>query len=122
MENTVLRRIEFAYEGKRWNDLRRWKRFDILNNLKYRSTLYPILEDYSIVQNGQFDWTKDMLDPDVRKLFHFEYIECVDGDKNIYRFNLDLNHWFYPIKKDDLDRNSKLEQNNEWGGTFDPLK
>ena len=116
------RYIEFAYEGKRWNDLRRWKRFDILNNLKYRSTLYPILEDYSIVQNGQFDWTKDMLDPDVRKLFHFEYIECVDGDKNIYRFNLDLNHWFYPIKKDDLDRNSKLEQNNEWGGTFDPLK
>lgn len=114
--------IEFAYEGKRWNDLRRWKRFDILNNLKYRSTLYPILEDYSIVQNGQFDWTKDMLDPDVRKLFHFEYIECVDGDKNIYRFNLDLNHWFYPIKKDDLDRNSKLEQNNEWGGTFDPLE
>ena len=105
------RYIEFAYEGKRWNDLRRWKRFDILNNLKYRSTLYPILEDYSIVQNGQFDWTKDMLDPDVRKLFHFEYIECVDGDKNIYRFNLDLNHWFYPIKKDDLDRNSKLEQN-----------
>lgn len=26
--------IEFAYEGKRWNDLRRWKRFDILNNLR----------------------------------------------------------------------------------------
>ena len=24
--------VEFAYEGKRWNDLRRWKRFDILNN------------------------------------------------------------------------------------------
>lgn len=114
--------IEFAYEGKRWNDLRRWKRFDILNNLKYRSTLYPILEDYSIVQNGQFDWTKDMMDPEVRKLFHFEYIECVDGDKSIYKFNLDMNHWFYPIKKDDLDRNSKLEQNNEWGGSFDPLK
>lgn len=116
------RYIEFAYENKRWADLRRWKRFDILNNLKYRSTLYPILEDYSIVQNGQFDWTKDMMDPEVRKLFYFEYIECVDGDKDIYKFNLSTNHWFYPIKKDDLDRNSKLEQNNEWGGTFDPLK
>lgn len=114
--------IEFAYEGKRWSDLRRWKRFDILNKLKYRSTLYPILEDYSLVQNGQFDWTKDMLDPEVRKLFYFEYIDCVDGDKNIYKFNLDMNHWFYPIKKNDLDRNSKLEQNNEWGGSFDPLK
>lgn len=116
------RYIEFAYEGKRWADLRRWKRFDILNDLKYRSTLYPVITDYSIVQNGQFDWTKDMLDPEVRKLFRFKYIECVDGDKDIYKFNLDLNHWFYPIKKDDLDRNSKLEQNNEWGGTFDPLK
>lgn len=116
------RYIEFTYEGKRWSDLRRWKRFDILNDLKYRSTLYPVITDYSIVQNGQFDWTKDMLDPEVRKLFRFKYIECVDGDKDIYKFNLSTNHWFYPIKKDDLDRNSKLEQNNEWGGTFDPLK
>ena len=116
------RYIEFAYENKRWADLRRWKRFDIVNDLKYRSTLYPIISDYSIVQNGQFDWTKDMMDPEVRKLFYFEYIECVDGDKDIYKFNLSTNHWFYPIKKDDLDRNSKLEQNNEWGGTFDPLK
>lgn len=116
------RYIEFAYEGKRWDDLRRWKRFDIMNDIKYRSTLNLVINDNSLVSNGTFDWTWSMEDPDVRKLFHFEYIECVDGDKNIYRFNLDLNHWFYPIKKDDLDRNSKLEQNNEWGGTFDPLK
>lgn len=116
------RYIEFAYEGKRWDDLRRWKRFDIMNDIKYRSTLNLVINDNSLVSNGTFDWTWSMEDPDVRKLFHFEYIECVDGDKNIYRFNLDLNHWFYPIKKDDLDRNSKLEQNNEWGGSFDPLK
>lgn len=116
------RYIEFAYENKRWADLRRWKRFDILNDLKYRSSLYLVIKDYSIVETGNFDWTKDMFDPEVRKLFRFDYIECVDGDKDIYKFNLDLNHWFYPIKKDDLDRNSKLEQNNEWGGTFDPLK
>lgn len=116
------RYIELAYEGRRWDDLRRWKRFDILNAMKYRSSLWLVINDYSIVQNGNFDWTKDMLDPDVNKLFRFDYIECVDGDKSLYRFNLDNNHWFYPIKKDDLDRNSKLEQNNEWGGTFDPLK
>lgn len=112
--------IEFAYEGKRWADLRRWKRFDILNDIKYRSTLYPVIKDYSIVENGQFDWTKDMYDPEVRKLFRMDYIECVDGDTQ-YQFNLDLNHWFYPIAQNDLNRNSKLEQNNEWGGTFDPL-
>lgn len=116
------RYIEFAYENKRWDDLRRWKRFDILNGIKYRSTLWLVIDDYNIVKNGNFDWTKDMFDPEVNKLFHFDYIECVDGDKSLYRFNLDNNHWFYPIKKDDLDRNSKLEQNNEWGGIFDPLK
>ena len=114
--------IEFAYEGRRWDDLRRWKRFDILNKLQYRATLYPVIKDYSIVESGQFDWTKDMLDPEVRKLFRFEYIDCVDGDKNTYKFNVSLDHWFYPIKQSDLDRNSKLEQNNEWGGNFDPLK
>lgn len=116
------RYIEFAYENKRWNDLRRWKRFDILNDMEYRSSLWLVINDYSIVKNGDFDWTKDMFDPEVNKQFRFDYIECVDGDKSLYRFNLDNNHWFYPIKKNDLDRNSKLEQNNEWGGTFDPLK
>lgn len=89
--------------------------------MKYRSTLYPVIKDYSLVENGQFDWTWSMTDPEVLKLFRMDYIECVDGDKQ-YMFNLDLNHWFYPIKKDDLDRSSKLEQNNEWGGSFDPLK
>lgn len=115
------RYIEFAYEGKRWADLRRWKRFDIMNDLEYRSTLYLVVKDNATITNG-FDWTKDMFDEDTRKLYRFDYVECVDGDKNIYKFNLDLNHWFYPIKKNDLDRNSKLEQNNEWGGSFDPLK
>lgn len=111
--------IEFAYEGMRFSDLRRWKRFDILNDLKYRASLYPVIKDVNSI--ATFDWTKEMYDSDVRKLFRFDYIECVDQDKQ-YMFNYDLNHWFYPIAKDDLDRNSKLEQNNEWGGTFDPLK
>lgn len=44
------RYIEFAYEGKRWNDLRRWKRFDILNEIKYRSSLWLVINDYSVVK------------------------------------------------------------------------
>lgn len=111
--------IEFAYEGKRWSDIRRWKRYDMLNALKWRSGLYAVIKDYDNIKS--FDWTKEMYDPAVRKLFRFEYIECLDGDKQ-YQFNLDLNHWFYPVHKDVIDRNSKIEQNKEWGGTFDPLK
>lgn len=114
------RLIEFAYEGKRFSDLRRWMRYDILNNMKYRASLYPVLKnnDYDPTT---FPWDKDMYDDDVRKLFRFDYIECVDQDTQ-YMFNLDTNHWFYSIAKNVIDRNSKFEQNNEWGGTFDPLK
>lgn len=110
--------IEFAYEGKRFNDLRRWKLYDRLNQIKYRSTLYAVISNTDDI--ADFDWNKSMFDDDVRSKFHFEYIENVDGEPQ-YQFNLDLNHWFYPIAKGDLDRNSKLQQNNEWGGTFNPL-
>lgn len=111
--------IEFAYEGKRWNDLRRWKQYNRLNAIKYRASLYPVIKDQSLIAG--FDWTREMYDPEIRKLFRFEYVECVDQDKQ-YMFNLDLNHWFYSIAKNMIDRNSKIEQNIEWGGTFDPLK
>lgn len=112
--------VELAYEGKRWGDLRRRKSFDILNKQAYRSTLRLVLKNNADLET--FDWTKDMSDPEVRKMFSFDYIECPEGDKAVYKYNVSLNHWFYPIKKNDLDRNSKLIQNNEWGGTFDPLK
>lgn len=111
--------VEFAFEGKRWGDLRRWKRIDILNKHEYRSGLYLVINNNDDI-NG-FDWTKDISDPEVREMFHLEYVRNLDGNDD-YRYNLDLNHWFYPINKEGLDRNSKLEQNNEWGGTFDPLE
>lgn len=110
--------IEFAYEGKRWDDLRRWKRYDILNNMKYRSTLYPVIKDNKDIKG--FDWTKDMTDPEVRKLFRFDYIENVDHMDDHF-FNLDEKYMFYPINKEAMDRNSKLDQNIEWGGAFNPL-
>jgi len=111
--------IELAYEGKRWGDLRRWKKFDILNKIKYRSGLHVVLKNQADLNN--FDWTTDMYTPEIRSKFRFDYIKNMDGDDS-YNFNLDLNHWFYPLKKDDLDRNSKLKQNKEWGGDFDPLQ
>lgn len=111
--------IEFAYEGRRWSDLRRWERYDILNDMKYRSTLYPVIKDNSNIKG--FDWTNDMSDSEVRKMFRFDYIENIDHMDDHF-FNLDEKYIFYPIHKEAMDRNSKLVQNQEWGGTFDPLK
>lgn len=113
------RLVEFAFEGKRWNDLRRWKRWDILNDMKHRQGFYVVLNEDQ--QVDKFDWTQDIMDPEVRSKFHGVYISNLDKDEK-YTFNYSENHWFYPINKEGLDRNSKLEQNNEWGGTFDPLQ
>lgn len=113
------RLVEFAFEGKRWDDLRRWMRWDILNTMKHRQGLYIVLNDNKDLNT--FDWTSDITNATVRSKFHGVYIDNLDLDAK-YTFNYSRNHWFYPIKKDDLDKNSKLEQNNEWGGTFDPLK
>lgn len=113
------RLVEFASEGKRWGDLRRWMRYDYLNEMKYRSGLYVTLNDNEDIKD--FNWSDSISDTEVRRIFKVVYIENLDGNPQ-YQFNLDLNHWFYPLNKEALDRNSKLEQNNEWGGTFDPLQ
>jgi hypothetical protein len=108
--------VEFAFEGKRFGDLRRLKRFDILNQEKYRAGLYVVLN------NGQsISYTDDITDPNVRNKFSAVYIPNLDFSSN-YKYNLSLTHWFYPIAQNDLDRNSNLQQNNEWGGSFDPLQ
>ncbi|AOW11411.1 RagB/SusD family nutrient uptake outer membrane protein [Flavobacterium gilvum] len=111
---------EFALENKRFGDLRRWKRFDILNARGARQGIKIVIKDNSLLTG--FDWTQDMATATTRAKFKAVYIPSIDLDANTYKFNLDLNHWFYPINKTDIDRNSKIEQNNEWGGTFDPLK
>ena len=110
--------VEFAYEGMRSDDLRRWKRWDTLNEMKHRHGLYIVINDLKDLNN--FDWTQNIRDKEVMKKFHLEYIENLDRSED-FTFNYNLEHWFWPIKKDDMDRNPKLKQNKEWGGEFDPL-
>ncbi|MGV8090873.1 MAG: RagB/SusD family nutrient uptake outer membrane protein [Mangrovibacterium sp.] len=110
---------EFAFENKRIGDLRRWKRYDIINNQGYRAALFCVLNSDEDVT--EFDWTSDIMDADVRAKFHSEVIENVYG-ATTNRYNMDMNHWFYAVRRTDLERNSKLEQNNEWEGTFNPLE
>lgn len=108
--------VEFAFENKRFGDLRRWKRFDIINQRQYRSGLYFVLND-----GASIAWTDDITDPQVRSKFTAVYINNLDGEAQ-YKYNLSLNHWFYPISQPNLDASSALKQNVEWGGTFNPLE
>ena len=105
--------IEFLFENKRLDDLRRWRRFDIVNNQQKR---------YAIES-----WLKPGIDipkktDDINAIWdHFE-IKVVEESPR-YTYNMKDQYYFYAIPKKHLDANSKLQQNNNWdGGTFDPLK
>jgi hypothetical protein len=112
------RMVEFAFEGFRFNDLRRWKRYDILNSEGARHGLLPMLTYGAPLPST----TDNIMTASVRANFSMVYVDNLDGDAN-FVFNLNLNHWFYPLNPAQISlESSVLQQNNEWGGTFDPLQ
>ncbi|SDE10641.1 RagB/SusD family nutrient uptake outer membrane protein [Niabella drilacis] len=110
--------VEFAFENMRFNDLRRWKRFDILNSQGARHGLFiTIKEGEPMVTPNDV-----MTTPSVRAKFTANYIDNLDGDP-AYKYNLDLNHWFNALPANQISQSKNvLTQNKEWGGTFDPLQ
>ncbi|QJB31913.1 RagB/SusD family nutrient uptake outer membrane protein [Chitinophaga oryzae] len=111
------RQVEFAFEGKRFDDLRRWKRYDILNSQGGRHGLYITLKDGQMVTPSE-----NIMDAASRAKFTARYIDNLDGDAGV-KFNLDLNHWFFALKPDQISQSQNvLLQNKEWGGSFDPLQ
>lgn len=106
--------VEFAFEGKRWEDLRRWRRFDILNSQKTRKAVLMYLKPSAQIPLI----TDNIYDSAIWSRFTPKIVENIE---NPYTFNLLDKYYFYAIPKGHLDRNVNLEQNKDWGGTFDPL-
>ncbi len=102
--------VEFAFEGKRWDDLRRWKKFDYLRALPQRHGIAIELKagetDVQPLDDIQTVWTK------------FKTTVVTTDRQDIQVMD---QYYIYGIPKTVLDRNPKLEQNNNWGGAFDPL-
>ncbi|MGZ3756749.1 MAG: RagB/SusD family nutrient uptake outer membrane protein [Mucilaginibacter sp.] len=113
------RQVEFAFENMRFPDLRRWKRFDILNKQGSRHGLVIVINSGQPLPQPL---DNIMTQPAVRAKFSAQYVSNLDNDPTFY-FNLDLNHWFYPLNLSQIALEpANLPQNNEWGGTFDPLQ
>lgn len=111
------RQVEFAFENKRFDDLRRWKRYDLLNNQGARHGLYITLNPGEMVTPAD-----NIMTASIRSKFTANYIDNLDGDAN-FKFNFDLNHWFYALNPSNISQSKNvLVQNNEWGGAFDPLQ
>lgn len=111
------RKIEFAFEGKRYWDLRRRRLFAFELNGTRRHGLLPKLK----ISQEEFDKIKDNVDIDKDKDTYFRDSLVVLDTK----FDIDFkdNYYFYAIPNKHLETNSKLEQTQGWdGGTFNPYE
>ena len=105
------RMVEFCFENKRLDDIRRWKMFDYLRSLGQRHgvahELKPGEKDVEPMDDINVVW----------KRFKTTVVKC-----DLQDIAIKDQYYFYGIPKSIMDRNAKLLQNNNWGGTFDPLQ
>ena len=103
--------VEFSFENKRWNDLRRWKMFDYLRGLPQRHGIAVLLKpgesNVTPLTDINTAWGK----------FTSTVIET-----DAVNIAVQDQYYIYGIPKSILDRNPLLKQNNNWGGDFDPLQ
>ena len=114
------RNIEFCFEGHRFWDLRRTRNMMILSGLqKYGLESIAINPDGTDMpinaakeKAANFELTPD----------DFRYVkQRVPYNPNAENtFVVEESFYFFPLQQTVLDENENLEQNNTWGGTFNP--
>lgn len=112
------RRIEFAFEGKRFWDLRRWKLFEKTLNGTRRTGVTISLKTTGVP--ADFATTRDNVSLDKAYTDYFT-LEFRQLDTR-YAINWKPEYYFFAIPQSAIDNNPKLIQNTTWGGSFDPLK
>lgn len=106
--------VEFAFENKRWDDLRRWRRFDILNDQGVHKGLAFTLNSGEQAPQG-YDNIDDFWDKFSWSIYD---VETAPNE----RFNVPDTYYFYGIPESYIQKDANLEQTIGWdGGTFDPL-
>lgn len=114
------REIELCYEGHRFWDLRRTR-----NMMKLAGWTKHGIEAIAINPDGtDMDLNEarektnnyELTTADFRYIIHqIPYTEAAERE-----FVIEESFYFFPIQKVNLDENPNLEQNNNWGGTFNP--
>jgi hypothetical protein len=134
--NAILfeRKIEFAYEGKRFWDLYRWKRMSDINGWTRNKIKFTLKTGTGIPTATQLkDATntnyRDVQNLDVMMANYFTSTRNNNHDATNATTKLDVSpinflstYYFFPIPLAAINNNPNLIQNNNWGGSFDPLQ
>ncbi len=123
------RLIEFAFEGKRFWDLYRWKEIEAVLNKKSRHGVIinlktgagiPTAAQFADATNANY---RDKVDIDVayQNYFSIDKTKEMDTWDLVNKIQWKSNYYFFGIPTSAISNNPKIIQNNTWGGTFDPL-
>ena len=128
------RKIEFAYEGKRFWDLYRWKRMSDLqgwvrNRLRIVLKTGAGIPTATDLKNPTSPSFRDVQNLDNMMANFFTTIRNNNHDGTNSTTKLDAvpinflpTYYFFPVPQAAITNNPNLKQNSQWGGVFDPLQ
>ncbi len=104
------RYIEFAYEGKRFWDLKRSRKLTSLDGETQTGLLSTLKAGINPQTDprGQFDYLPT----------DFDYKVIPITPTTVAKHTVPDNYYFAPIPLAQIQKNAKLDQNTEWGGAF----
>ncbi|TYR36932.1 RagB/SusD family nutrient uptake outer membrane protein [Sphingobacterium phlebotomi] len=124
MREAILqeRHVEFCFEGHRFWDLRRLRLLDRLNGTtEHGVEAKPINADGSDV-TGDAAWNQLVAKAENNELVEtdFRYVLRQVPVTGVTHNAIPETYYFFPIQQSVIDKNPKIQQNNNWGGTFNP--
>jgi len=115
------RRIELAFEGKRYWDLRRRKLLESTLNGTMRNKMVVTLNDNKSYTDYILTTRDNSANTNLDNLYTTSFTVSIQT-ADTYKLNVQSADYFFGIPLTSLQNNANLQQNNTWGGPFDPLK
>ena len=115
------REIEFAFEGKRYWDLRRRELLESTFNGKERNGLTIVLNNNSSASDYLLPTRDQMAAASLDSVYH-NFFKLTAKPLDKYQINFQPADYFFGMPTNTINNDPNIQQNNTWGGTFDPLK
>lgn len=110
--------IEMLFEGQRFWDLRRHRMLNKLDGMHKYGIMAMKVNGHTYDQVTPDDIAKGNKYELLPEDFEYQVVELItNGPKQM---SMPAKYTFFPIQLDHIDKNPNLEQNKDWGGTFNP--
>jgi hypothetical protein len=112
------KRVEFMFEGQRFWDLRRHRMLDKLDGMRKYGIMTMKVNGHTMEQITADDIAKANNFLLLPENFEYQVVEYfAAGPKQMV---MPGKYYFFPIQQSNIDQNSNLKQNKDWGGNFNP--